>query len=329
VVAVRSTRRRAVIVGLVVGVPLSAALLWLAVRDAELTDVGSAIRDAKPVPLAFALVALASVYVLQGARWRQIARTPQVSVWRFAEWVVSGVAVNNVVPGRVGDLLRARWLQAGARLRAGKALSTVFVDRVFDIFALSLLLALALPFVASAAWLRWIVVGATVVLVCLVALLLAARLYTRTKPRERRQRGLVRRIVRDAVEGLADPIGRRRGVGLLALSILVWATWGLAAWLVARSLGIELTALDVAFVAAVMNLGVAIPSSPGFVGTYQGLGVASLGLLGVANEPALAFAILMHATWYVPTLVLGGGLLLGRMARSSARAAARAQGVSG
>jgi uncharacterized membrane protein YbhN (UPF0104 family) len=55
-----------------------------------------------------------------------------------------------------------------------------------------------------------------------------------------------------------------------------------------------------------MNLGVAIPSSPGFVGTYEWLGVASLGLLGIGSEEALAFAILLHACWYVPTTLIGG-----------------------
>ncbi|MDW8339763.1 MAG: lysylphosphatidylglycerol synthase transmembrane domain-containing protein, partial [Thermoleophilia bacterium] len=307
--------------GLVVGLPLSAVLLWLAVRDAEPEVVWTALRSAHTFPLALAVAVLGGVYLLQGMRWRRIARTPEIPALRFAGWVVSGVAVNNVVPGRVGDLVRARWLQVAARLRGGLALSTVFVDRVFDVVTLSLFLLVSLPFVASAAWLRRIVFGACISMGGLAAVLLGARLYTRANARERRERGVVRRVVRDTVEGLADPIGRRRGTRLLALSLLAWGTWALAAWLVARSLGIELTVLDVVFVTAVMNLGVAIPSSPGFVGTYQWLGVASLGLLGVTTEAALAFAILMHAAWYVPTLVAGGGLLLVRMAVASSRLA--------
>ena len=48
--------------------------------------------------------------------------------------------------------------------------------------------------------------------------------------------------------------------------------------LVARSVGIDLTALEAVFVSAALALEVAIPSSPGYVGTYQWVGVASLGL---------------------------------------------------
>jgi hypothetical protein len=304
---------RAALLGLVVGVPLSAFFLWLALRNADLAQVRSALTRADLGDVAFALVALAGVYLGQGARWRAIARTPQVSTARFGEMVVSGVAVNNVLPGRVGDLLRARWLQVAARIPGGRALATVFVDRAFDVVALIVFLAVSLPFVANAEWLRRIAVGGLVVLVLVGLVLSCARVYTRRRPRERRsRRGLARRIARDTVEGLADPLGRRRALGLTGLSLGVWATWALAAWLVARSLGIELSPLEAIFVTAVVNLGVAIPSSPGFIGTYQWLGVSALGLLAVPTQEALAFAILMHAVWYVPTLLVGGVLLLRR-----------------
>ena len=79
--------------------------------------------------------------------------------------------------------------------------------------------------------------------------------------------------------------------------------------LVATSVGIDLRPIDALFVAAVVNLGVAVPSSPGYVGTYQWLGVQVLAVLGVAREPALAFSILLHATWYLPTTVVGVGIL--------------------
>ncbi len=62
-------------------------------------------------------------------------------------------------------------------------------------------------------------------------------------------------------------------------------------------------------VTAALSLGVALPSSPGYVGTYQWLGVASLGLLDVAVNHALAFTILVQASWNVPTTIAGGAYL--------------------
>jgi len=306
-------RSRAVLVGLAVGVPLSAVLLWLASRNADLAAVRAALADAELGLVALAIAAIAGVYLLQASRWRSIARTPELPTRRFGEMVVSGVAVNDVLPGRIGDLLRARWLQVDALIPGGRALATVFVDRSFDVLALTLFLAISLSFVASTAWLARIALGAFALLGAVVLVLAGARVYTRRRPRERLRRGLVRRLLRDTVEGLADPLGRRRGVLLVAISLGAWAMWAVAAMLVARSLSIGLSPMEAMFVTAVVNLGVAIPSSPGFIGTYQWLAVSALALLSVPTDQALAFSILMHAVWYVPTLVVGGVLLVRRL----------------
>jgi uncharacterized protein (TIRG00374 family) len=310
-------RSRAVLIGVVVGLPLSAFFFWLAFRNADVSEVWSVLTDADIGFVALAVAAMAGVYAGQAVRWRAIARTPSVSTTKFEEMVVCGVAVNNVLPGRVGDLLRARWLQVAARIPAGRALATVFVDRSFDVLALVVFLAVSLPFVAGAEWLRRIAIGGLALLVALILVLLAARLYTRHRARDRLSgRSLVRRIARDTIEGLADPIGRGRAVVLAGISLGTWTMWALAAWFVARAVGIELSLLEAIFVAAVINLGVAIPSSPGFIGTYQWLGVSALALFDIGTDSALAFAILMHAVWYVPTMLVGGALLLRRTVRT-------------
>jgi uncharacterized membrane protein YbhN (UPF0104 family) len=168
-------------------------------------------------------------------------------------------------------------------------------------------------------WLVRVSVGAVVLVALLLLGLVFARLYTRHRPRARRDRGLVRRIVRDTLEGLADPLGRATYAEVAVLSVAAWLAWTLAAYLVARALGIELDLRDVLFVTAIVNLGVAVPSSPGFVGTYQWLAVESLAVVGVEREPALAFSILMQATWYLPTTLVGGALLVRRGATAVRR----------
>lgn len=305
-----SASRGRVLVGLVVGVPISAVFLWLAVRNADTAAVRRTLEEAEVGLVALAVLAMAAVYGFQAARWRMIAGSPEVGLARFYEMVVSGVACNNVLPARLGDLLRARWLGREARMPAGRGLGTVILDRGCDLAALLLLLVVGLAAVASSDWLVRIALATAAGLVALGVVLLFARVYTGRRERERRSRGLVRRVLRDTAEALAEPIGLRRPALWIALSLGAWTTWSLGAILVARSLGFELGLVEAVFVAAVMNLGVAIPSSPGFVGTYEWLGVASLGLLDIASEEALAFSILLHACWYVPT-TLGGGAALG------------------
>ncbi len=305
--------RSAVIVALAVGTPLSALLLWLAVRSADLDAVWSTLGEAEPVDVLLAVGLMSAVYLVQAARWRAIARVTPPPYLGYTEFVVCGVACNNVLPGRLGDLFRARWLALDSTLSSGRAFSTVVFDRGFDLGALVLLLAVSLPRVAGEdGWLVRVSVGAVVLVAVLGLVLLFARLYTLRRPRARRERSVIRRLVRDTLEGLAEPLGRRTIARAGALSVAAWLVWSLAAFVVARSLGIDLDAMDVLFVAAVVNLGVAVPSSPGFVGTYQWLAVESLAVVGVSREPALAFSILLQASWYVPTTVVGGALLIRR-----------------
>jgi uncharacterized protein (TIRG00374 family) len=322
----RAVSRRTVWIGVVVGVPLSALFLWLALRKVDLSEAWDTLTSARPGLLAIAVAVMAVVYGLQAERWRRIASQPTSRRLLFGELVVSGVAVNNVLPGRLGDLLRARWLGLDVSIPGGRALATVVVDRGFDLLALVTFLLVSLPFVTDEPWLDRIVVGGLLGLGALALLLLFARVYTRRRSRERRaHRRLLRRVARDTVEGLATTLTPAKAVVAVLLSFAAWSAWGAAVWLVARSVGIDLSLLETLFVAAAINLGVAIPSSPGFVGTYQWLAVASLGLFDVPKEDALAFAILVQAVWYVPTTIVGGTVIARRLVRRR-RAEARSGG---
>jgi uncharacterized protein (TIRG00374 family) len=288
-----------------VGVPIGLFFLWLAVRNADLHAVWDSLQEADAGLVLLAIGAFGLVYALQSLRWRRIAATPSVTRARFYEMTVSGIAVNNVLPGRVGDFLRARWLGQASGMAGGKAFGTVILDRAFDLVVLVGLLVVGIASVASSEWLVELAAASLVVVLGVAGVLLFSRVYIGRRERDRHERGLVRRLVRDTVERLAEPLGRHHLFVWLAFSLGAWWLWAVAALLVARSLDVELSLADALFVTAVLNLGSAVPSSPGYVGTYEWLGVASLGLLGIDNEAALAFTILLHAAWYAPTTLFG------------------------
>jgi uncharacterized protein (TIRG00374 family) len=304
--------RRPIVVALVLGLPVSAVFLYLAARNVAFDQVRETLSKADPARVVLAAALIWVMYGLQALRWRHIARREaDVPPSRMLGYVVGGLACNNVVPGRIGDFLRIHWLARGARIAHGRALATVIVDRASDLLALVLLLLVTVPVAPRPAWLERIDVAAAAGGLILAVLLLVARQHARRRD-PARPRSRVVALISDGLATMAHAVNRRDAPIVAALSLAAWGAWSASAWLVASSLDIPLTLPELLFVAAVVNLGVAVPSSPGFVGTYQWLCVSALGLLAVGHTDAFAFSVLFHAVWYVPTTLAGLALAAAR-----------------
>src|SRR5207249_10064236 len=113
-------------IAIVLGLTVSGLLLYLTVRKLDLAAVLTALRGADPTRVASAVATIACMYFVQALRWKWIARREaRLSTRRFLQYVVGGVAMNNAVPGRPGDLLRGHWLGRGAGIPRANALGTI------------------------------------------------------------------------------------------------------------------------------------------------------------------------------------------------------------
>jgi len=108
----------------VVGVALSALFLWLAVRNADLDAVRDGLADARFGYVLLAVLALGVGYGFQAARWQRIADAPRLRLGSFYGMLLGGLACNNVLPVRIGELLRAGWLSRDAPSWTGSATSS-------------------------------------------------------------------------------------------------------------------------------------------------------------------------------------------------------------
>ena len=297
---------------LAVGIASSVFFLWLVFRNADLHAVWRALEGADLGLVLLAAVVIQGVYVAQGARWRLIAGTLELSVRRFYALVLGGIGANNVLPLRIGDLLRARWLATSAEIPSGRAFGSVFRDRACDVLTLVVALAVSLPFVGDAAWVdadRGRGRRPARVLALVVA---AAVVYSRTRPRARRETGAAPAAAarHDRRGRLADRPAPARSRALARASspgacgrrrrprLPVARDLALPDRARLRDGGDQPRRRD--------------PSSPGFIGTYQWLAVSALGVVGVDGDVAIAFSLLMQAIWFIPTTIVGGVIAIAR-----------------
>jgi hypothetical protein len=311
----------------VLGLAISALLLWWVLGNVEWSAVRAHIGSAS-LPLLAAAVAIATAtFPLRLLRWRLLLRRDDGDPIRIAPmWhaVAIGFMANNVLPFRMGEIMRTLTVSRLAPVRFTAAFSSIAVERVFDGLTVVAFLAVSLftaglpagtaiggvPIARLAAIAGAMLGAALLAAVAVVAWPLAAeRGIRKVVPGERLAEKLVA-----LVEGVRHGLSVLRSPARLAAVI----GWSLVLWLVnALSFYVAFRAFDIpaGFAAAlllqgVLVLGIAVPSTPGYVGLFEGAIKAVLLLFAVAPDRAVAYAVTYHVTTFIPIVLLGGWSLL-------------------
>ncbi|MCG6536629.1 MAG: flippase-like domain-containing protein, partial [Syntrophales bacterium LBB04] len=94
-------------------------------------------------------------------------------------------------------------------------------------------------------------------------------------------------------------------VQVLMLSLLIWLIDVLAIYMLFMAFNFTLPTVAAFVLMLILIIGIAIPTAPGFIGTWHFSCVLGLGLFGIAKTNALAFAIVYHFWAIGLTVVLG------------------------
>jgi uncharacterized protein (TIRG00374 family) len=114
-----------------------------------------------------------------------------------------------------------------------------------------------------------------------------------------------RRLV-DVVERFIGGFSSVRSVGtltvVLLLSITIWTAETVSYRLLMNSFGFGVDLHNLLLMSGAANLGTALPSGPGNVGTFDAPSILVLTMVGVASNQAAGFQFLLHAVlWCTET----------------------------
>ena len=117
----------------IIGVIISALLLWLALRTIDFREVGAAFGTANYALLVPALALYFAGVAVRAARWRVLlAPLREVAVGRLFPIVVIGYMANDILPARLGEVVRVDVLRRREGVSRAAALATVLIERIFD-----------------------------------------------------------------------------------------------------------------------------------------------------------------------------------------------------
>ena len=126
---------------------ISAALLYLALRKVDISDLFSRLGFTSAVWIALAIAATLSQVFASALRWREISADcgASLSVAQAVRYCMIGSFFNQTLPSSIGGDAMRLWLVGRGPAGWRAAAYSIFVDRAIGLIALGLLIAASLP----------------------------------------------------------------------------------------------------------------------------------------------------------------------------------------
>jgi len=308
-----------------VGLVVTLGLLAWALHGVDAGELVEHLRRVNPW-LMLATIALATLtFPLRTLRWQLILRAgggdrfPLLPLWHAT---AIGFMANNLLPVRAGEFARAYAAHQALPVRFTTALASVGVERVLDGLVLVGLLAAALaapsfPHAATIGGTSLAAIarggaalfGAVLAIALLVVhrpapwLALLRRVAHALLPARLADR--VTHLAEGLVAGLEVLKNPSRIAGVVAWSLVLWLVNGASFAVCFRAFGLPVPSEGALLLQGIIGFGVALPSSPGFVGVFEAATRATLAVYGIGATRAVSYAVGYHLTTFLPITLLG------------------------
>jgi glycosyltransferase 2 family protein len=305
-----------------IGILITVFFLVIVFKNVDFQTLWVALQAADYRYVIPALAMTFTGYLVRTKRWQVIlAPTKLVPFYDAFQVLIVGFMANNLLPARIGELVRAYILARKENISASLSLATIVVERVFDgITIIGFLVALSLVYplpgwgeVLARGGAIVFGIGLTGIILLLVQEKLALQvLATILRPFPASFGAKVQRTVAFFIEGLHALRSPSSLLTIIVLSIAVWSLEALAYSMLILGFHLPIYGVNViyagVFLLTVINLGNIVPAAPGYAGSFEFFAIQALTTFApaVASEAALALAVVSHAYQYI--LITGLGL---------------------
>ena len=324
---------------LALGVCISAALVWGLLHFIAAGNIWSVLRHADLKYVLLAVLFLGVDYVVRSLRWwLMLRRLGAPTTFASANMVLlAGFAINNVLPFRAGDVMRAVSFSDRMKSRSSHLVGTLVLERGLDLVGL-LACCVAVLSGSNAGTLHPALMRKAGMMAGAGAVLLLGSMFlSRTIER------ILLRITGVAIKNLAlrERVDRALSsilqvfkdtnpaflAQMLGLSCLAWALESVVFFAATAAVGVHAGIQGPLLALAMGNLAAIIPSAPGYIGTFDVGVTAALVTSGVSSSGAAAVAVMSHAILWVP-VTLAGMLCLLILSHTQQRQPLRAEAAA-
>ncbi|MEN3014181.1 MAG: lysylphosphatidylglycerol synthase transmembrane domain-containing protein [Endomicrobiia bacterium] len=294
------------------GLIISFVLLYLVFKKISFTELLSYIKNVKIGYLIVALFIGFFLLLFRSYRWRLIIKEyKNFGIPIFFEATVLGLFFNTILPFRMGDLIQGYVLSKKTAIPKSLTFSSVLMERFVDLFPPVVFIIIGSFFIVlpgqvslflSSLLLFFLVFGFYFILKFKkIVITTVNKLSTRIKLFQKINIFMKNFYI--ALENFKDKflLGK-----VFSLTFLLWIGYSFNMWLICLSLDINLPSIMSSFlVQAITSLSVVIPSSPGYIGSWEFMGMLALSIFNIEKTKAVAFSLLSHIIGILSVVILG------------------------
>jgi len=286
----------------IIGIVISVGGIYWAFWDFKFHEFENSIQGVNYLYLLFATLFLWASVWLRALRWRWLFRIntmPTTASLYRAELI--GYFGNNILPLRLGELMRAYLIGREWNLSKKYVFGTIVLERILDFLSLIVFAFLLILFYPLEESLREYIIWRGGI--SLVAIMIFIIILYRIKTIKINHKIL--NSLKDIIEGLLS-INKKAFFPVIAASLFIWGIYYLDVYLLQYAFGFNLSFSQILMILVLPSVALAIPSGPGMIGTFHAaVKYTMVDLFGYAPNDGSSFAIFLHAYGYILLTLLG------------------------
>lgn len=294
------------------GLLISAFFLWYTFKGISFSHI-RALRIVHPGWILGVLAFTLAGYTLRCVRWTRMMRSTGARFGVCARVLMTSIAANNILPFRIGDVMRIFTYAPDLRASPSVILSTVIFEKLLDIFVLVLLFVVFMGHDVNRHSRLLAKSLLAISSIGLLVLLLGARtlgpvlrrLFSRFPQNSKFKK--IEHWILLALDCIRQ-IGILGSLWLLLMSAAIWVCEGMIFVSAANLIGMVTGRIGCWQAVSVGNLSYLIPSSPGGIGTFEWAVKTSLVSHGAPEPQAALFSLAIHAWLLISITAVGGAL---------------------
>ncbi len=300
---------------LIIGILLSALGLFYAFRQ---LDWGAFLTQLSQVNLwwiFFAVVLMIYSVWIRALRWKLILEPfEQLDTHTLFGSCMIGYFGNNVLPFRLGEVLRAYSISHNRPISFSSSFGTLILERLLDMLGLIVLMAVLMVFYPLAGWMSgmaYVVIGGTLFVFAVIIWVGKAsgnrlgRIHQWIDNRSGVSQKLFRFIL-EMIDGITALKNTHHVSKIMMFTAMTWAMYYVDAWMITQALNVDISLVGIGIVLVTATLSIIIPAAPGYIGTYHAAIVyVGTTLFALSLSTAQAFAIIIHSIGFVPFVIIG------------------------